>query len=45
VNQTADPANASSVPVRSPLWLAVWLAAVTVGILGFLQVGMAALSH
>jgi hypothetical protein len=45
VNRNADAATSSSAPLRSPLWLAVWLVTVTIGILGFLQVGMAALSH
>lgn len=37
--------NPSSTPMRSPLWLSVWLLTVGIGILGFLQVGMAALSR
>ncbi len=42
---TATTADESAAPLRSPLWLSVWLLTVGVGILGFLQVGMAALSH
>ena len=37
--------NQSTAPVRSPLWLSVWLLTVGIGIFGFLQVGMAALSR
>jgi hypothetical protein len=32
-------------PTRNPLWLGIWLLAVGAGIMTFLQVGLAAMSH
>ena len=44
-NIAAATTDESAVPLRNPLWLSVWLLIVGIGIFGFLQVGMAALSH